>query len=132
MLNFGTQTGSLINHIMSGDTSMPEVGDGATMLAWTDRTPGTVIQIEAKGKFVYVAIQADDYVMKNEDGLGIHGSQDYSYSQNKDGHITYFRRSVDGGDWLQTVQSSITGRWQKRDGLRVRFGTRQRYYDPHF
>lgn len=37
-MKLGTQTGSLINHIMStAKARTPEIGEGATILAWTDR-----------------------------------------------------------------------------------------------
>mgnify|MGYP001576962564 CR=1 FL=1 len=41
-LRAGTQTGSLINHLMSGSKGAePEVGMGATILGWSDRHPAT-------------------------------------------------------------------------------------------
>jgi hypothetical protein len=43
-MHLGTQTGSLTNHLYSRIKlpSEVKVGDGATLLGWTDRYAGTV------------------------------------------------------------------------------------------
>ena len=49
MMKAGTQTGSLVNHLMSQDTPIaPEIGMGATILSWTDRNAGTIVKITPK------------------------------------------------------------------------------------
>jgi len=57
MLKLGTETGSLINHVMSRMTAGPDpvAGDPATVLHWSDRDPATVVHWYAKnGSWVQV------------------------------------------------------------------------------
>ena len=56
MLRAGTDTGSLVNHVMScGKSPAPEEGMGCTFLSWTDRHAGTVRLVSPDGKRVWVS-----------------------------------------------------------------------------
>lgn len=44
-LKIGTQTGSVINWMMSANATLPEVGKGATILSWTDRHAYEVVSV---------------------------------------------------------------------------------------
>src|ERR1700734_2303534 len=49
MLKAGTETGSLVNHMMSLSKLMtPEIGMGATILCWTDRHAATITHVTPK------------------------------------------------------------------------------------
>lgn len=51
-LKLGTQTNSFINWMMSSNQTLPEVGKGATILHWTDRSIYEVIEVSKDGKTV--------------------------------------------------------------------------------
>lgn len=44
-LKIGTQTGSVINWMMSANATLPVVGKGATVLSWTDRHAYEVVEV---------------------------------------------------------------------------------------
>lgn len=74
--NLGSTTGSFINYMMGNNSSLPEVGKGATILHWTDRTACEVLSVSADGK--KVVIQA--YTEKRIDTNGMSECQTYDYS----------------------------------------------------
>lgn len=128
-MNLGTQTGSLINHVMSQAAPvLPNVGDGATLLSWSDRHPATVINVFKQGKFDFVQIQADNYTRVDKNGLS--EVQEYEYSANPDGSVSTFR--LRNNQW-ERVSKSESGRYVKSGSdTGVVFGRRERYWDPTF
>lgn len=54
-MKYGAETGSIVNHAISGASSAPFVNGPATVLYWTDRHAYTVIKAEGKK----IAIQRD-------------------------------------------------------------------------
>ena len=77
-VQLGKTTGSLVNALYALESvKVPSIGDGATILSWTDRHPATVIDIEEKGKFVYVTTQEDN--ARRVDNNGFSGNQKYLY-----------------------------------------------------
>lgn len=110
----GTETGSLINHIMSGgQQGAPKVGDGATILHWTDRTAGTVIKVSRSGKTFIVQ---EDTATRVDD-RGMSECQTYEYTPNPNGRTWVCR---------------LTKRGYKSGGCGVRLGARDRYHDYSF
>lgn len=129
MMTLGTQTGSLINHMMS--QSNPReivVGMPATLLMWTDRHPGTVINTFTKGKRRYVSVQEDAWKaltsMASED-------QSYEFSRDPEGHVKTFRRT-ESGDWDEVFLNEDTGRYKKIGSGGLMLGRRGKYHDPCF
>lgn len=113
-------TGSIVNH-MYADSGIPKVGDGATLLSYSDRNPATIIEVilfksgPNVGKPRLVRVQGDQW--KVVSGSEADGSATYEFSRDENGPISEFR-------W--------TGKsWKGRSG-KVAFGFRERYYDPHF
>lgn len=129
MLKFGTQTGSLVNHVMStAVASLPEVGDGATLLSWSDRHPATVVAVFKHGKYDFVQIQSDNY--RRIDKNGMSEDQVYEYTPNPDGSKSTFR--LRNGVW-EGVRMNENGRYVKTGSdSKVVFGIRERYWDPSF
>lgn len=113
MLKAGTETGSLVNHVLSGSGTAPKVGDGATILMWTDRHAGTVVKVSPSGKTVTVREDTATRIDSN----GMSESQVYEYKPNALGKEWKFRLTKRG--W----RSGSTG---------VLFGTRQAYHDYSF
>lgn len=128
MMNLGTQTGSLVNHIMSDGPVVQEinVGDGATILMWSDRRPATVVAIEGNR----VTIQEDKSVRVDSNGMS--EMQEYEFSRNPNGCKTTFRKNK-RGKWEQVRFNSETGRWNKTaDSPNISFGRRSKYHDFSF
>jgi hypothetical protein len=115
MMRFGSATGSLVNHVQSSfQQPEPVVGMGCTILGWTDRVAGTVIQV-GKG---WINVQEDRFELV--EGNYFSESQHYRFSPNPHGYVQTFRRKKDGS-------------WRiGRDGKGLLLGKREKYRDPHF
>jgi hypothetical protein len=102
MMKAGTETGSLVNHVMSANAVKPEVGMGCTILHWTDRSAGTVVEVSKSGKTVKV--QGDKITRIDKNGMS--ECQDYMYERDETAGIQTFRltkrgwRGVGGGPGL--------------------------------
>lgn len=123
-MKLGSETGSLINNVYSQTVqTLPQVGDGATIMHWTDRSAGTVISVDTAKNVVVV--QEDTATLKEGcDTYG--GSQDYDYSPNPNGP-TYTFKPVSRGH--RKGQMREGGR---KDGYSVVFGRRDKHRDPSF
>lgn len=133
MMKFGTETGSLVNHVMStGKQNTPQVGEGATLLSWSDRSPGTVISVERprkSSKYQIVKVQADLYTRIDNNNMS--EIQEYEYTVNPEGYISTFRLHDDGR--LESVyMNPESGRYVKSGNGGVSFGKRQKYHDFTF
>lgn len=131
-MKLGTQTGSVVNHLLSRATigqPEPVVGMGATMLLWTDRRAGTITNVQTvRGKTI-VTVQTDHSTVVA--GSSHDGSAEYSYAPNPRGSEHSFRRE-DDGRWQHVVISNTSGRWGKASGRGLRIGERDEYCDPSF
>jgi hypothetical protein len=113
-------TGSLINNIW-GDSQQPtpEVGMGATVLMWTDRTACTIVEVVNDKTIVVTADKAT-----RTDDWGMSDAQSYLYETQPDGHrVTYTLRK--NGAWIAQGQSM-------KNGNRLAIGIRNTYYDYSF
>ncbi len=127
-MKIGKETGSLINWLYSSMSGkLPEVGEAATLLYWTDRNAATVTNVFTVGKSLFATVQTDH--AKVVDGSGQEGSAKYEYSANPNG-ITYTFRF--NGKWENVRLNSSTGRYIKTGGAGLLVGKRDHYYDPHF
>lgn len=129
MMQLGTQTGSLMNHLMSRSAPKePEAGMPATLLMWTDRHPATVIDVFTKGKTAYFTVQEDHWKalkpMNTDD-------QAYEYTRNPEGATRTFRMARKGG-WEQVTQNPETGRYIKIGNGGILLGRREKFEDPSF
>ena len=128
-MKLGTETGSLVNHIMTTSSfEIPKVGDGATLCSWSDRNPATVIMVQEKGNVVYIDVQSDDY--KRIDDNGMSECQEYEYTANPEGSISHFR--IRKGKIERIRKNPETGRWIKSSNGGVYFGKREKFYDYSF
>lgn len=124
--------GSLTNHIMARATNgqpKPTVGMGATILRYTDRDAGTIIQAyEIKGGYD-VIVQEDS--AKRADSNGMSDCQTYEYTPDPKGRKTSFRFTPAKG-WRE-VHTKANGRvCLVPGGARLTIGTRRKYFDYSF
>lgn len=127
MMKLGTQTGSLINHLMSTEENRQPitVGMGATPLSWSDRHAATVIGWDGRT----VTVQADNAT--RVDGNGMSDAQRYEYSANPDGATSTFRRDRKG-NWRE-VHATDSGRFVfAQSGRGLLLGDRMHFYDFGF
>jgi isopentenyldiphosphate isomerase len=76
-MQLGRQTGSVINHLMSSSSKLPQVGKGMTELLWTDRHAYQVMSVS--NDFKNIIVQRCD--ARRTDNLGMTDSgQQYDYS----------------------------------------------------
>lgn len=129
-MQLGTQTGSLMNHIMSRQVvgqPEPVVGMGATILCWSDREAGTVVEVFTKGKTKYIKVQHDTAIRIDQNGMS--ESQEYHYSPNPHGQIEIFRIGR-SGLWEAVYLSEFNRYVKCSKGLKL--GVREKYYDFSF
>lgn len=135
-MKLGTQTASLINHLQSRATigqPEPTVGMGATLLGWTDRYAGTIVEVlPNKNGSVIVKVQHDN--VKLVSGSAMSENQTWEYERNPQGSIECFRRGPDAnGAWDRVQFNTETKRWNKLDsGKGLVIGRRDYYRDPCF
>lgn len=129
-MKFGTQTGSLFNHIMANNSVKDIVpGEtGATILSWSDRYAATVTEIFKKGKFEYVVVQRDH--VKRIDNNGMSEGQTYEYTRNAEGSKSIFRITDNG--FINVYIDSETGRIKKSGGPGLMIGRREHFFDFSF
>lgn len=124
MLKFGTETGSLINHMMSRVNGIaPIAGEAATILHWSDRDPATVVSYDEAKQIV--ALQEDRAICTDFE------QQNYTYERNETGATFHFRREKNGS-WVQVFFNRTTGRWIKSKGMGLTIGRREKYRDRSF
>ena len=130
MLKAGTETGSLVNHLMSGDTAIvPEVGMGVTILMWTDRRAATIIEVHSTKKGVIKEIVIQDDTSLRTDDNGMSESQGYCYIRDPNGHKRTARFLKKGWRILEGKDGE-SGRNIYGSGLRL--GIRNTYHDYSF
>ena len=113
--------GSFQNMMLGGSKSatapeIPAIGDGATLLYWTDRDPATVTRIEKiRGRYrVYIRLDKATRLDSN----GMSDAQDYEFTPDPDAREEECRFRK--------------GRWETTGGTAVAFGFRSKYYDYSF
>lgn len=128
-MKLGSQTNSLTNHILSHAVigqPEPVVGMGVTILAWTDREPGTITHILKNG---IVCVREDD--ARRIDANGMSECQKYEFTANPHGRDYHFRQDR-RGVWQEVAFSETTQRWGKTGGYGLRIGERSKYHDFSF
>jgi hypothetical protein len=119
--------GNVINRIMEdyGKADI-QIGDGATLLMWSDRHAYTIIEVERYvtgariGEIKAVVAQQDKATRL--DGLGMSDSQSYTYQPNPNAEKERFTLRKDGRfRKVGSVNSSV-----------LAIGERREYYDYSF
>lgn len=122
MLKLGTETGSLVNHLYSTAKPIaPTVGLGATILSWSDRHAGTIIEVRADGSFV---VQEDNWVRTDTNGMS--DAQSYQYTPNPNGSTYTFEPVKRGKAKGQIRENGLKG------GRSVLVGSRDKHFDFSF
>lgn len=125
-MKLGTETGSLVNHVMSRSSNPePHVGMGATLLSWTDRLAATVISYDGK----LLCVQRDNE--KRIDNNGMSECQEYECTPNPHAMICVFKHDKDGS-WREVILNPVTGRYNLAHGYRLVLGVRRPYHDFSF
>lgn len=105
------------NHVrLTEEVATPKVGDGATMLLYTDRHAYTITSVAKSGKSF--TMQRD--TVKRVDTNGMSESQDYEFTRNEQGETVTVRMSKKG--W----------RVGGMRGNKVLVGCRDEYFDFSF
>jgi hypothetical protein len=114
-MELGKQTGSVVNHLLSGTVGepTPTVGMGATVLLWTDRHAATVVKVTR----CTVSVQRDKATRTNPEA-GMSESQSYSYEPDPTATVEVFRKTKAG--------------WRSASGRHLRIGDRREYHDYSF
>lgn len=131
-MKLGSQTNSLINHVLSRAVKgqpEPVEGMGATILAWTDRYPGTITKVH-KGKSRTIVLVRQDKATR-VDSNGLSESQEYTFEPDPNGSLYAFRQSKNG-TWEQVTLNRVTGRYNLSRGYGLRIGERSKYHDFSF
>ena len=118
-MNAGTQTGSLINLVISGAAmARPEVGMGATQLCWSDRHACTITEVSTSGKRIGVVRD----IATRTDKEGMSDCQSYEFAPGAGFPEFYTLRK--NGAWVREGDSM--------KGARLTVGKRSEYHDYSF
>jgi hypothetical protein len=131
------KTGSIINQYTNNTQlccfDAVQIGTPATILAWTDRIPGTVINKFFKGNVCIVEIQED--VATRIDNNGISEIQQYTFSRNPRGKIFIFKSCFKKYSyyWVEIEKNTKTNRFNLcKHGYALYLGHREKYHDFSF
>jgi len=83
------ETGSFFNLMMGNNQTLPKVGQGATILHWTDRSAYEVLEVSSD----YKRIVIQRYEPSRKDNNGMSESQDYEYKNLVGGTIVLVWRN---------------------------------------
>ena len=123
-MRLGSDTGSLVNHVLSRQTgTFPVIGDPATILHWSDRTPATVTGWDRDRQIV--TLREDDATCTDFD------QQTYTFERSEFGATYHFKREKNGS-WVQVFFRTTSNRWFKSKGMGLIIGRREKYRDPSF
>lgn len=107
----------------------PTVGMAATFLSYSDRSPGTIVDVTETRGVTFIKVQGDHArVIK---GSTHDSSAEYEFTRDTNAGTLTFRRNPDG-IWQCVVFNEETNRWNKRESPSLRIGERDCYYDPSF
>lgn len=127
-LELSTQTGSIMNHMMSRQTQnqpIPTVGMGATLLGWTDRYAATIIAVTDQ----IITVREDRAIRTDSNGAS--EMQEYTYKPDPDGRVFHYK-FIDGA-WHQVRINERTNHWMTQEGgYGLMIGHRDHYYDYSF
>lgn len=111
-MKLGTQVGNFESWMMATSKQpTAKVGDGATVILWTDRYAGTIV----KTTRCQIHVQRD--IAQRQDTRGMSESQDYTYTSDPKGQVYIFRK---------------TKRGYKSGSFGLAIGYRDEYYDYSF
>lgn len=129
-MKFGSETGSLVNHLMGSSSQIDPVVDmPATLLSWSDRAAATVTDVFVKNGRTIVEVTYDLSTVVR--GSSVDGSAEYRYERDPSGSVRYFRREKTG-EWICVRKNEDTGRWVKSGRGGILLGRRETYRDPSF
>ncbi len=114
-------TNNLISNVIaSGIDPQAKVGEGATILYWTDRVAGTIVSVSKTGR--EIVVQEDKAIRTDSNGMS--DAQDYRYEPNPEGiKRTFTLRS--NAHWVLKGESL-------HRGTRAALGIRRHYHDYSF
>lgn len=123
-------TNNLMSNIMVAGTKniVPEVGMGATLCSYTDRSAATVIEVTSVRGVTYITVQEDN--AKRIDTNGMCDDQDYEYTPNPEGYKCMFR--FKNNKWEGVTFNTATNRYKKQDSYGLVLGTRDKFHDFSF
>ena len=128
-MKLGSETGSLVNHLMSTSSNdEPNIGTPATLLSWSDRAATVTNVFKERGRTIVEVTYDLSFVVR---GSSADGSDEYRYERDPSGSVCYFRREKTGA-WFRVRKNEDTGRWVRGGRVGILFGHRETYYDPSF
>lgn len=93
-MKLGTQVGNVQSWMMVGNHKgkgiLPKVGDGATVILWTDRYAGTIVKVTR----CQIHVQRD--IPKRVGKVEMSESQTYTYKSDTQGTVYIFRKTKHG------------------------------------
>lgn len=133
-MKLGTETASLVNHLMSGTKGQPDPaeGMGLTFLSWTDRSAGTINKVYRNAAGRPVMFVATEDKATRVDNNGMSESQRYVFERQPDATPVIFR--IDRkGQWRRAHLTEFTARWVfDEPSQTVHLDARSCYHDFSF
>lgn len=133
-MKLGTQTGSLVNHVMTHGATHAhdiEVNTGATICLYTDRHAGTIIKTFNHGKSSFIVWQRDTAVRVDNNGLS--DAQKFEYKSDPNGSTRTFRYDEKKEMWREVIRDEHSGRWRLTgSSTGIILNSRDEYFDFSF
>jgi hypothetical protein len=112
-------TGSFFNYLMANNSSIPVVGEGATILLYSDRKVADVIEVSKDGKKVVIEHLNAKNISKQ------FGEQDWEFSPSGIKQTIVWRNN----SWK--IEMNIDG-IKVYEKINILFGAKNYYYDYSF
>ena len=123
-MKLGTETGSLVNHVLSEANLTPIVGAGATVLRWSDRKAYEVVEVSKDGKKCVI----QRYNAKCTRSNGEDQDWDLTELTEQKMDLAYRYKA-----WHVVTEYTENGKLKKDySKINIRFGYKEEYYDPCF
>lgn len=101
------------------------VGDGVTLMYYSDEEPATVIEIDPKGR--WIKVQRDNAIRTDNNGMS--DCQDYRIERDENGRIQTFYKTRKQEYTLFTDTGKFT---YNNYGIWLMLKVRRKYYDYSF
>ena len=101
------------------------IGDGVTLIYYSDEEPATVIEIDPKGR--WIKVQRDNAIRTDNNGMS--DCQDYRFERDENGRIQTFYKTRKQEYTLFTNTGKFT---YNNYGIWLMLKVRRKYYDYSF
>lgn len=117
--------GGFINQLMGNNSTEPKVGEGATILHYSDRTPYEVIWVSEDGLSCKIREMKATHIGES------YGDERYTYKSNPESVLLDIKWNKRRKKWCSVHVSYSKGK-RVLNPISIIFGVAEKYRDPSF